>query len=337
MKSKIISVFFISFLFISCNSSSSNFTEDEGIVNADFDWTVPLKDLRGNYNAFPFAENPVLTNISEVEGLFDDSTVAIISFNEQVYVYPHTYIQTYETVNHFLNGHFFTISYCPITQSTINLNRVVENQNLSFRASGILYKNNVVMHDSDSDTYWSQMRLQCIKGQFENQYLEVLPMVETTWKVAKTYFPNAKVFTSSSITGKNMNTNRTNDDITSVEKVFGVINDITGVNKDVSIYRYTDFNLGTVLYNNFFSEKKVIIGNESLRFIVAFINENDSTFEAIQNEFPIVMKDELGNKWNAFGIAVSGPDQGSRLKSVNGFVAYWWAWNDFYDSFNFVE
>ncbi len=47
------------------------------------------------------------------------------------------------------------------------------------------------------------------------------------------------------------------------------------------------------------------------------------------------MKDDQNNKWNVFGVAVSGPRKGDQLNSKTSFKALWWAWQTFYDDFNF--
>lgn len=47
------------------------------------------------------------------------------------------------------------------------------------------------------------------------------------------------------------------------------------------------------------------------------------------------MEDNFNNKWNIFGIAVSGPRKGDQLKSLPSFFALGWAWENFYDNIVF--
>lgn len=335
MKVKFLIYALVSFAIFSCSNSSSEDISNEDPIITQYEWIVPISDIVGSFNPFPFAENPTLSTIDNVDGLNDNSTVAIVSFNEEVNIYPLTFIQPYETVNDQLSNNSFTISYCPITESTINIDRNHTNQLLTFRASGYLYKENLVMHDSSSDSFWSQMLLKNIKGPFENETINVFSMIETTWRTAKTYFPSANVFTSNSIVSSKSNNEL--EEIENTEKVFGLIDNINNRTSKVFIYQYSQFDTGIQLYNSGFTNKKIVIGSQDLQFITAFLNEDNISFEPVQNEFPIIMIDEFGNKWNVFGFSVSGPTIGKKLEPATAFVAAWWAWEEFYSDFSFLE
>lgn len=319
--------------FFSCsNSTSEDITET---LDIKYEWNVPLNDIVGNFSPFPSAENPILSPIDLVEGLNDNSTVAIIAFNGEINIYPLSYIQPYETVNDQIANNSFTVSYCPITESTIAFNRNHTNQLLTFRASGFLYKENLVMYDSATESFWSQILLKNIRGPFESETLTTFTMFETTWKTAKTYFPSAKVFTNKSIVSSK--TNKSLEHINNNERVFGLIDNISNKSSKVFIYQYSQFENGIQIYNSGFTSDKIVIGSKELRFITAFKNENKSTFTVVQNEFPVIMIDNLGNKWNIFGIVVSGPNKGDKLQTATSFVAAWWAWEEFYTNFSFLD
>lgn len=319
---------------ISCGKSSTDDFQETPTENVN-GWTVPVKDIIGSFNPFPLAENPTMSSVTNVAGLNDASEVVVISFNDKVNIYPLSFVHPFETVNDTLNNNFFTVSYCPITQSTITINRDNSDQKLLLRASGILYKDNLVMHDNNSNSFWSQMLLTKIKGASQKEVLSVIPMIETTWKTAKIYFPNALVFTSNSIiSSKNSIASKFTENINNDEKVFGFIDNINSKNSTVFIYRYSQFNDGIKLISAA-NTNKIVIGSSDLKFITAFINENNNSFVPVQNEFPIIMTDNLGNKWNVFGEAESGPDKGKVLKPAMGYVASWWAWKSFYTSFSF--
>lgn len=331
--------FLIILLTLILNSCSKSTNEDfqETIVDNNTGWTVDLKDIVGDLSPFPLAQNPIMSSIAAVEGLNDESSVAIISFNGNVNIYPLNFVHPFETINDTLNNKIFTLSYCPITQSTMAIDRKNLDSKLTLRASGVLYKENLVMYDNISNSFWSQMLLKKIKGASQNEILSLIPMIETSWKTAKTYFPNAKVFTNKSITSsKSKNSLKSSGNIGNDEKVFGFIENINSKNSSVFIYQYEQLNNGINVISVGNINKKIVIGSTELNFITAFLNENNNSFTAIQNEFPIVMIDNFGNKWNVFGEAESGPNKGNVLKSVNGFVASWWAWESFYDDFVFI-
>ena len=78
----------------------------------------------------------------------------------------------------------------------------------------------------------------------------------------------------------------------------------------------------------------VVAGSSGHDFGVVFNRElEDCTvldFEAVQNELPVVMRDNEGNEWDVFGTAVNGPRTGQKLQKTNSYVSYWFAWTAFF-------
>jgi len=318
--------FFIIILFnlVACSKSEDN--KPNTLIQDG--WSVPKDELVGSLNPFPLILEPNLSNVSDVLSLVDDASVVIVYFNNQVNIYPLSYIHKYEVINDRIGDKRFAITFCPITQSVICINTEEETNFLSLRASGILYKENLVMYDENSQSFWSQMYLLGIKGTFSNMELESLSMFESTWLVAKTFFPEAKVFYDE-------NSNNNDKIIPKNERVFGVVEN--RFSKSVNIYQYSDFSNSTEIYSLENFNKVIVVGNEELSFITAFINNDNKEFTPLQNSFPNIMEDNCGNTWNIFGIATKGPNTGERLKTPFNFLASWWAWKSFYKEFYFVN
>ena len=78
----------------------------------------------------------------------------------------------------------------------------------------------------------------------------------------------------------------------------------------------------------------VAAGSSSKNLAVVFSRKltDDSvlTFKAVQNVLPIILEDNEGNKWDIFGVAVSGPRAGQQLTATTSFIAYWFALAAFY-------
>lgn len=77
----------------------------------------------------------------------------------------------------------------------------------------------------------------------------------------------------------------------------------------------------------------IILGSQGLGLAIAFRSDLDGnlrTFTPLQNQYPLVMEDELGNRWDAFGRAVSGPDQGRQLEYVNSGMGFWFVFGAMY-------
>lgn len=328
-------------LFYSCSSGSSNGgineIEPSPIV---FDWTVPIGTVLGSFNLFPLAENPILTKASDVTFITGNSKVAMIGIGNEIRVYPYRFISTFECVNDKIGVNNFALTYCPITQSAISWDTNFRGQTFTLRSSGYLHHDNLIAYDSKSESYWSQMLSKSIKGQYSNESISTFNVIETTWSTVEKYFPNAMVFTNTSIPSNKTNSisNKTSgtNDIIDGENIYGIVDTSFKDETEISIFKYEEFAGSIKIFEKFIDTKKIIIvGNQENTFITSYINDSDATFTPIQNSLPIMMEDSNGNTWDMFGNAISGPRKGVQLKSPNGFVALGWAWKAFYQKFVF--
>jgi len=324
-------------LFISCNSDGDSSTViNPSNNNPTFDWTIATSDITGSDNPFPLALNPSYSLAKNVDFINDSNKVALISFtNGEVWAYPYNYISTYEIINDKINGNSFSLTYCPITESAILFKRDFNSVNsFTLRSSGYLYKENLVAIDQKTNTYWSQFLLKSIKGKYQNQDLETLNLVETSWKTVRENFPDAFVFTNTSVQNNKNSKTFLKNTIDSNEVVYGVLEKETKNElPTIHIYQYQSFTNGIVLKNSKNnSDDIVIIGSNNLQFITSYKVSSNRTYTAIQNSFPNVMMDSENNIYNIFGIVVSGPNEGNQLISPNAFFASFWAWESFYPS-----
>jgi len=337
MKKSLLFVFCLP-LFISCNSGSNETTLVDPVNNNApvYDWVVPTSDIAGSDSPFPLALNPSYTLAKDVEFISDQSKVALISFkNGEVRAYPYLYVSTYEIINDEVNGVPYSLTYCPITESAVLFKRDFNSTNsFILRSSGYLYKENLVAIDQKTNTYWSQFLLKNIKGKYQNQPLETINLVETTWLTVKTKFPNAFVFTNTSVQSSKNSKTSSKTTIDSNEVVYGVLEEITKNElPTIHIYQYQSFSGGIVVKNSKNnSDDIVIIGSNDLQFITSYKVSNNRTYTAIQNSFPDVMSDSDNNIYDVFGIVVSGPNEGEQLSSPSAFAALFLAWESFYPS-----
>lgn len=326
-------------LAIDQDTSNTETSEENDPDIDESPWIVPPGDINGSFSPFPLALNPSMKNVHEVNFLADDALVAVLSFGKEIRVYPYNDMSRFESVNDELGGVKFAMTYCPLTKSALCWDRNFKNENFILRASGYLMHDNVIIFDEKTETFWSQMLAKCIKGKYQGQNNKTYNFVETTWKTVKDNFGRAKVFTT---TGVDSSDELNKADIGAGEGVYGILNldYVAGSNKGKAayFYRYKMFEGGTKILTNKISNKDVIIvGNRDLHFISSFIIDRNEIFTAIQDQFPIVMKDAANNKWDVFGVAVEGPRKGQQLISLTGFVASWWAWQNFYDDYEFGE
>ena len=73
----------------------------------------------------------------------------------------------------------------------------------------------------------------------------------------------------------------------------------------------------------------MVVGSGTKNFMVAF-GSNDLIFSPLQNEFPAVMEDQEGNKYNLFGEVIEGSNLGEKLNAPISYMGYWFSWGTFY-------
>ena len=293
----------------------------------------------GENGLFPLHKNPIYKSVQEFSNLKDDDKVAIVSYQNEIKVYPYLYTNRYEIVNDSIGDYFYAVSFCPQTKSAINFNRIVQNDTLDLVASGYLYKDNMVPSDKDYNMYWSQMQMNGITKEADFLDLQTLNLIETNWKTVVNFFPNAKVYyyEGDIITPKsNSDTKliaKNSAEITNADAVFSIVENYNNNGKPTLVHAYPtkDFSNNSSLQQLILDNKKtLIIGNKEHYFFTTFIAPNGLDFQLENTDFPPILIDSEGTKWNAFGFAIDGPRKGQQLVSAKSYIASWWAWKDFF-------
>jgi len=350
----------ISTFLISCADVSDSNTSD---VTSE-DWLIPKHEVFDGgpgKDGIPALTNPAKDRAADIDYLEGSNLVLLYKSNAKVYIYPHKILDWHEIINDVVNDQRLVVSYCPLTGSAVGIKGEIElegkDQNTTFGVSGLLYNSNLILYDRETDSYWSQMRTQCVAGRLIGQFPKTVNLIETTFQTARSMYPDAQVVTN--ITGVyspdrynrypygdyRTNDNRvifpiSNDDsrLGRKERVFAIIN-----GEDYLAFRFDSFDsnddvsIGTV---NGFEASYVLAGNKSRNFIVAYERMFKGivrNFKRVPGSLPIIMEDDQGNRYDIFGEILSGPDKGEMLTPVHSYISYWFAWGTFYPNIEIVE
>ncbi len=318
------------------------------------DWLVPSGEVRDGgpgKDGIPSIDNPNFSSISEIDFLDPQDLVIAVETNEGVRAYPHPILDWHEIVNDELpSGESLGLTYCPLTGTAIGWNNMVAGQKTTFGVSGLLYNSNLMPYDRASNSTWSQMSHKCVNGSLIGTEIETFHVVEMNFNTLRAMYPTAQVLNTN--TGFNRNyqrypygdyktnntslifpVNNSDDRVPNKERVLGVV-----VSERVIAYQFDSFKEQTVnvVQNNFQGTDLVVVGSEEQNFMVAYQNVLSDgtvlTFEAVQGQFPVVLKDNEGNEWDIFGKAVTGPRTGQALPEVLNYIGYWFSWAAFNES-----
>ena len=326
-------------LSILASCSSSTLEEEERVKIEVSKWVnVDPPYPAGGDGLFPLMKNPIYRSVSEFTNLNDNDKVAVVSYKNQIKVYPYLYNNRYEVVNDSIGEYFYAVTYCPQTKSAINFNRIVQNDTLDLVASGYLYKDNMVPSDKNFNFYWSQMLLKGITSGAVSKNLQTLNLIQTNWKTVVDYFPNAKVFyyEGDIITPQKQKVNiesKSSTEILNADAVFSIIEHFDNLGKEETIHAYAiknfteEISLQELVFD---SRRTLLLGSKKHHFFTTFIVPSGLTFHLESTGFPATLIDNEGTKWNTFGYAFEGPRKGTQLISAKSYTAAWWAWKDFF-------
>ena len=322
-------------LFFCCSDKTSIVNEDDPIPVDLSSWYVPEDDIGGGISNFPIMDNPQFNSVLAIDALnylSDNSRLGLLKINNQVYVFPYDFTSYFEVVNGVFNNQHLAITYCPLTLSAICFDRELDTNNIvTLKASGYLYNNNLIPTDINSTIFWSQMSTKVIKGEDNIQKLSTYNMIETTWSIVKNHFPQAQVFNHEDINVCS-ECNPPNPPI-NFNKLFGVINQHV-FSDTVHLYNYSNFTNGINFeYLTVNGRDAIVVGSKNKIFFNAFYIPSNITFNVLdESEFPLILTDNEGNKWDIFGYSTQGPRLGQKLNNPTSYLAIPNSWVDLFEN-----
>jgi len=343
-------LFIIFPILVSCQDS----VNDTNLTDAE--WLIPASEVYDGgpgKDGIPALSNPNLLENELIDYMKDSDLIIGIKIDNQVRGYPHPILNWHEIINDQINENYFSVTYCPLTGSTIGINREIDGDITTFGVSGLLYNSNLIPYDRATNSNWSQMKMECVNGKLKGREFDFVPTFETNWATWKKMFPKAIVVSSNTGHERRYSyypygsyrgdeslyfpVSNVNSELNLKERVHGIIE-----NNKVYAFRFNLFADETKLFkkqiggNNY-----LIVGNSTENFIVSFYNNlsggTELNFEVVKNSLPIILTDNEGNKWDIFGYAVEGNRKGQRLTSTKSLIAYWFAWGAFYPDISIIN
>jgi len=316
------------------------------------DWLIPAGEVLDGgpgKDGIPSVDNPQFESTSENTYLDNDNLVVGIVHDGIAKAYAHRILDWHEIVNDQVGDRFVALTYCPLTGTAVAWNREVDSEITSFGVSGKLYNTNLMPYDRATDSYWSQMRLDCVNGDLINTRIETFPVIETTWETWKEMYPNSMVMTRE--TGFNRNYNaypygdyRTNHNnlifpvnnndarLPAKDRVLGVLSD--SKNK---VYPIASFDDGRVIMEDFPNGEIIIIGSNTQNFLIAYQNQGLENLSFVNGPGEIIAEDSNGNKISISGEIVEGPLAGTQLGAVESILGYYFSLAAFYPNIEIFQ
>jgi len=98
------------------------------------------------------------------------------------YAFPIGILNWHEIVNHESGGKPVLISFCPLCGTGMAFDPVVDNRELTFGVSGLLYNSDLLMYDHQTESLWSQIEGRAIAGPLAGNVLEPVAVRHELWQ-----------------------------------------------------------------------------------------------------------------------------------------------------------
>jgi len=322
------------FIFYSCENNQ--IIENNDINNSSFEsWLIDDDFIQwgcSGQDCIPNLDSPIsVDKYNENLNYLDDNDLVVgVKVNDSYIAYPHSILNWHEVINE----QDYTISYCPLTGSALNIN-----SNYGFGVSGMLYNSNLIMYDKSTNSYWPQMFLKSAFGEEKGTKIPMNPLLETTWKTWKLLFPETKAISSNTGYSRDYNSYpygdyKNNQEIffpmelydyrlPAKERVLGIL--LGDKAKAFVISQMGDIYINNLIING---DSLVIFGSKLNNFAIAYKTELIFNIDKnnVENGELLFIDTFSDSKWNILGEAISGEMTGTILEPIKSYISYWFAW-----------
>jgi hypothetical protein len=265
--------------------------------------TIPVAEILPGgppRDGIPALDEPVFLAARDAGFLSPTDRVIGIVRAGEARAYPIAILNWHEIVNDRIGAEAVAVTYCPLCGTGMIFSA---GDDLSFGVSGLLYNSDVLMYDRETESLWSQLKMEAVTGSRRGQTLDLLPASHTTWSDWVARHPDTRV-----------------------------LSDRTGFDRDYSLDPYAEYRQSSHLYfpvsgddGRYHPKEQVIgvtLGGESFAWpFVELSRSTGAVKDRIAGQVVEVRFDSAARTGAVFTQA------GEEIPST---IAYWFAWISFY-------
>jgi hypothetical protein len=281
--------------------------------------------------------------------LSDDEEVIGVERDGEARAYPMRILDWHEVVNDTFAGPLL-VTFCPLCGSGVTGVREVNGQETQFGVSGKLWKSDLVMYDDLTDSLWSQILAQAIRGAETGDRIELVPSTLTTLGAWREEHPETSVLLPPPLSGTVGESDGVRDygrdpyggyeDIQRIGVGYNDFDDdrlhpktlVIGVRTEDAARAYPFPRVASAggVVNDVVGGLPVVVATDPGDSLVAY----ERTVEGQPLAFERADDRHLragGSRWRVVsGRAVDGPFEGSQLTRANDVSPkFWFAWAQF--------
>lgn len=300
------------------------------------------------------------TSTEATKWLPESEPVMVYKSRGEARAYPLRILLWHEIVNDTMHDKSFIVTYCPLCNSGIIFDTMLDGQKVKFGVSGKLRNSDMVMYDHRHESWWQQLTGEAIAGKDAGSYLKMLPSHTVSFKTFKARFPNGEVLSQDTGYSRAYGANPYVG-YDSLEKPFLMLKEVD--DRLPALSRVIGFQLAGKAYLvplASMQDKAVAQAVAGEHPLVLFnLSESNSAVDArrVKNsklidmvtvyanpeKLRFVMRDghvvdsKYGFSWNAFGEGSEGGKIKKRLEPVENGMHFAFAWLAFHEKSEFLE
>ncbi|HEU5321707.1 MAG TPA: DUF3179 domain-containing protein [Methylomirabilota bacterium] len=308
-------------------------------------------------DGIPAIDRPAFVSPAAAAWLSEREPVLALRIGDDARAYPLQILTWHEIVNDVVGGVPVAVTFCPLCNSAIVFDRLVDGVILDFGTSGRLYRSDLVMYDRQTHSLWAQMEGRAIVGARAGERLRLLPANTVAFGEWRAAHPQGRVLSRETGFERRYGVNpyehydepglapflyrgRLDPRRPPKERVVGV-----RLGEAARAYPWSALARQPVVHDRLAGERLVIfyragtlsaLGHAAMRqardvgatgVFSPVVEGRALTFQAVAHGF---RDRETGTTWSLLGHAVRGPLAGRRLRAIPHVDAFWFAWAAFH-------
>jgi hypothetical protein len=145
-------------------------------------------------DGIPSLDNPTFVPIAQAnEWLADNEPVVVLEINGDARAYPIQVLTWHEIANDTVGDLPVVVTFCPLCNSAIVFERIIDGNPVEFGVSGLLRNSDLIMYDRTDESLWQQFTGEGIVGNHAGKQLAFLPSSLVSYADFKAGFPEGVV------------------------------------------------------------------------------------------------------------------------------------------------
>lgn len=145
-------------------------------------------------DGIPALSNPVFIAAADDTRLDPREPVVSVHLPGQAArAYPIRYLMWHEIVNDRIGPTPVLVTYCPLCNTAMVFDPVIDGQVTDFGVSGLLRHSDMIMYDRATESWWQQALGEAVVGHHAGKVLPRLPALMESWESFRVTHPNGLV------------------------------------------------------------------------------------------------------------------------------------------------